>query len=273
LKWNDFENNISSAFKELRSECDLFDCTLSAGGRKIQAHKLILSACSKFFRNVFKENVHQHPLIYLRGVNSSDLLSALDFMYHGEVRVCQTDLNTFLALAEDLEIKGLTQTNGSHSQSHTRRVPPDPSPSKGMGMRLPLTGQQPEDLLEIKSEASDNGSNGPLPFAIKNDSYVREYEEREINYDRKETDDSNYQQLDPSQDVVRSHSTALGGGKYSCNLCQITARDKYNMRRHLETTHDLSTGYQCELCRKQFKAKHQLTVHKARGCGVSLPPF
>ena len=74
-------------------------------------------------------------------------------------------------------------------------------------------------------------------------------------------------------DVVRSHSTALGGGKYSCNLCQITARDKYNMRRHLETTHDLSTGYQCELCRKQFKAKHQLTVHKARGCGVSLPPF
>ena len=198
LKWNDFETNISSAFKELRSECDLFDCTLSAGGRKIQAHKLILSACSKFFRNVFKENIHQHPLIYLRGVSSSDLLSALDFMYHGEVRVCQSDLNTFLALAEDLEIKGLTQTNGSHSQSHTntRRVPPLPDPR----IRLPLTCQQPqpEDLLEIKSEASDNGSSGG--FITKNDSYVREYEERDqTNFDRKETDDGNYQQVDPSQ--------------------------------------------------------------------------
>merc|ERR1711962_1980259 len=104
---------------------------------------------------------------------------------------------------------------------NTRRVPPLPDPR----IRLPLTCQQPqpEDLLEIKSEASDNGSSGG--FTTKIDSYVREYEERDrdqTNFDRKETDDGNYQQLDPSQDVVRSHSTALGGGKYSCNLCQIT---------------------------------------------------
>ena len=70
-------------------------------------------------------------------------------------------------------------------------------------------------------------------------------------------------------DVVTSHATAIGGGKYSCTLCPLTARDKYNMRRHLELKHDLSAGYQCELCHLLFKAKHLLAVHKARGCGFT----
>ena len=150
LKWNDFESNISSAFKELRSEKDLFDCTLSCGPRKVQAHKLILSACSNFFRSVFKENIHQHPLIYLRGVTYSDMVSALDFMYHGEVSVAQNNLNSFLALAEDLEIKGLTQNNGG--PANTQRV----KPSEVRGRRPVSAGknENSDDIMEIKSEAA-----------------------------------------------------------------------------------------------------------------------
>ena len=34
-------------------------------------------------------------------------------MYHGEVNVSQEDLNSFLAVAEDLKIKGLTQNKTS----------------------------------------------------------------------------------------------------------------------------------------------------------------
>ena len=151
LKWNDFEKNISSTFRELRSEKDLFDCTLSCGSRKVQAHKLILSACSNFFRSVFRDNVHQHPLIYLRGVTYSDMVSALDFMYHGEVSVAQTNLNSFLALAEDLEIKGLTQNNGGPT-GNTQRV----KPSEVRGRRAVSAGnnESSDDLLEIKSEAA-----------------------------------------------------------------------------------------------------------------------
>ena len=47
LRWNDFENNISNAFKELNADKDFFDITLACAGEKqVQAHKLILSACS-----------------------------------------------------------------------------------------------------------------------------------------------------------------------------------------------------------------------------------
>eukprot|EP00091_Calanus_sinicus_P008997 TRINITY_DN21338_c0_g1_i1.p1 TRINITY_DN21338_c0_g1~~TRINITY_DN21338_c0_g1_i1.p1 ORF type:complete len:114 (-),score=20.08 TRINITY_DN21338_c0_g1_i1:195-536(-) len=81
LRWNDFESNISVAFREIRDEKDFFDITLSCGQRQIQAHKLILSACSPFFRTVLKQNHHQHPLLYLKGVEFSDLQSVLNFMY------------------------------------------------------------------------------------------------------------------------------------------------------------------------------------------------
>ena len=109
LRWNDFETNISSAFRELRDDKDFFDVTLACDDEQIQAHKVILSACSPFFRNILRRNPHQHPLLYLKGVKYTDIQSVLNFMYHGEVNVAQEELNSFLAVAEDLRVKGLTQ--------------------------------------------------------------------------------------------------------------------------------------------------------------------
>ena len=36
----------------------------------------------------------------------ADLESVLNFMYYGEVNVAQDELNSFLAVAEDLRVKG-----------------------------------------------------------------------------------------------------------------------------------------------------------------------
>jgi len=114
LRWNDFETNISSAFRELRDDKDFFDVTLACEDEQIQAHKVILSACSPFFRNILRRNLHQNPLLYLKGVKFTDLQSVLNFMYHGEVNVAQEELNSFLAVAEDLRVKGLTQNNSNN---------------------------------------------------------------------------------------------------------------------------------------------------------------
>merc|ERR1712183_1221274 len=111
LRWNDFETNISAGFRELRNEKDFFDVTLACDDSQLQAHKVILSACSPFFRNVLRRNPHQHPLLYLKGVKYTELLSVLNFMYMGEVNVAQEELNSFLSVAEDLKVKGLTQGN------------------------------------------------------------------------------------------------------------------------------------------------------------------
>nr|XP_040565431.1 longitudinals lacking protein, isoforms H/M/V-like isoform X10 [Lepeophtheirus salmonis] len=114
LRWNDFESNVSSSFRELREENDLFDVTLVTDSEKeFKAHKVILSACSSFFKGILRRMGSPSPLIYLRGIGSSDLAAILDFMYNGEVNVAQEELNSFLSVAEDLRIKGLTQKPAS----------------------------------------------------------------------------------------------------------------------------------------------------------------
>merc|ERR1711962_1556482 len=143
LRWNDFESNISVAFRELREEKDFFDVTLACEDNQVSAHKVILSACSPFFRNILRRNPHQHPLLYLKGVKYSDLQSVLNFMYHGEVNVAQEELNSFLAVAEELRVKGLTQNQSGSSSSSKKEqssysVPPSkPSP------RLPEASAPP----------------------------------------------------------------------------------------------------------------------------------
>jgi len=130
LRWNDFESNISVAFRELREEKDFFDVTLACDDSQVQAHKVILSACSPFFRNILRRNPHQHPLLYLKGVKYKELLSVLNFMYQGEVNVAQEELNSFLAVAEDLRVKGLTQNNSgaSNDSHHAPKRAPSPKP-------------------------------------------------------------------------------------------------------------------------------------------------
>jgi len=125
LRWNDFETNISGAFRELRDDKDFFDVTIACEDEQMQAHKVILSACSPFFRNILRRNQHQHPLLYLKGVKYTDLQSVLNFMYHGEVNVAQEELNSFLSVAEDLRVKGLTQNQGNATSTrHKEQSPP-----------------------------------------------------------------------------------------------------------------------------------------------------
>ena len=65
LKWNDFQENAQSSFAELRSDTDFTDVTLACEDQSINAHKVILSACSPFFKKLLKAHSHTQPLIYM----------------------------------------------------------------------------------------------------------------------------------------------------------------------------------------------------------------
>ena len=122
LKWNDFESNLSSAFNDLREEKEFLDVTLVCDDNQIEAHQVVISACSSFFRNILKKTKHSHPMVYLRGVPYSQLVSVLTFMYKGEVSVAQEQLNSFLHTAEDLKVKGLTQGGAAVQKPQRREV-------------------------------------------------------------------------------------------------------------------------------------------------------
>ncbi|XP_059617173.1 transcription factor GAGA isoform X3 [Phlebotomus argentipes] len=109
LRWNNYVNHLTYAFDSLRTQEDLVDVTLSCEGRKIRAHKVILSACSTYFREVFQENPCQHPVIVFKNVRFEDLSSIIEFIYQGEVNVVQESLPSFLHTAELLSVQGLTE--------------------------------------------------------------------------------------------------------------------------------------------------------------------
>ena len=125
FRWNDFESNISTSFRELRDDSEFFDVTLCCdnGTDLVQAHKVILAACSPLFRKILAHQKNQqNPLLYLKGIRLKELQAVLNFMYHGEVNVAQDSLNNFLAVAEELAVKGVTtDSQGSSNAPEARK--------------------------------------------------------------------------------------------------------------------------------------------------------
>lgn len=108
LCWDNFHSNMSSGLSSLYKTEDLVDVTLAAEGRYLKAHKMVLSVCSPYFRELFQVNPCKHPIVFLKDVSYNALSNLLEFMYQGEVKVSQDDLGTFIKTAEALKIKGLT---------------------------------------------------------------------------------------------------------------------------------------------------------------------
>ena len=90
MQWNDFRENVGSAFGDLREDKEFTDVTLACeDGQQVEAHKVVLIASSPFFLNILKRNKHTHPLIFMRGVKSENLTVMVNFFYHGEANVFQ----------------------------------------------------------------------------------------------------------------------------------------------------------------------------------------
>ena len=109
MQWDDFSENLNSSFKSLREDSMFTDVTLACedGKRRVEAHKIILAASSPMFQNLLSGNKQPCQLIYLRGVQLKDLEAVMDFIYLGEARLPQENLESFLSLANDLQLRGL----------------------------------------------------------------------------------------------------------------------------------------------------------------------
>ncbi|XP_059090070.1 protein tramtrack, beta isoform-like isoform X1 [Tigriopus californicus] len=116
LKWNNHRSTILSVFDTLLEEESLVDVTLSADGQFLRAHRVILSACSPYFRSLFRSSflLDKAPVIVLKDVDFDNLKSLVEFMYKGEVNVPQHMLPTFLRTAGSLQIRGLAEGGSKH---------------------------------------------------------------------------------------------------------------------------------------------------------------
>eukprot|EP00092_Neocalanus_flemingeri_P013560 GFUD01014623.1.p1 GENE.GFUD01014623.1~~GFUD01014623.1.p1 ORF type:complete len:363 (-),score=97.22 GFUD01014623.1:116-1204(-) len=300
LRWNDFESNISVAFREIREEKDFFDCTLSCGSRQIQAHKLILSACSPFFRSILRQNPHQHPLLYLKGVKFTDLQSVLNFMYHGEVNVAQEELNSFLAVAEDLRVKGLTQNQGGGGAAARRpKSPPivkpsarppdrDPhpppkrprpaDPPRNSMNNLPNISSQAVDdddiqeVVPVKSEPRDPVPLPPSPMVSSTPIYHAPspvVSTPQPSHSLAPVDDQTLAYQDESYEDYGQYETdqSYDGSMVDQGMVPQAGVDG-NKVKTIQSPEDLyefvvklDSGYSCTICQKQFGTKRDGRNH------------
>jgi len=119
LKWDNKKSCPS--FSDIRELNDLMDVRLMCGEEEVGAHRVVLAACSPKLRTVLSRlSHHQHPVIYFWGMDISMVKALLTFMYHGEVNIAQGEIQSFLKLAEELEVKGLTTKSAFGEEKEAR---------------------------------------------------------------------------------------------------------------------------------------------------------
>ena len=132
LTWRDFENCTSNSFRGFMSRQEFVDVTLMCDdNNQIRAHKVLLSACSEFFKNILVKTSHQqHTVVYIDSVTHQELQNIISFMYFGETTITQEEFTNFMRAAQKLQIKGLSereqyckQVPPSNTEKHLKRSP------------------------------------------------------------------------------------------------------------------------------------------------------
>ena len=232
FKWNDYKENIVSSYQDLRKDSEFSDVTLLCeGDQQIEAHKIILTSTSHFFSRVLKRNSHSHPLIYMRGVSAKDLTAVVDFIYHGETDILQDDLDGFMALAEELQLKGI-----SGSQEVKKE------PKEELKQPIPLTSK-----LETLNKPTVTKLNIGIPVDVGKMLIAAE---------------TTMEDLRVKLDSMMKQAND-GENKWKCTVCGKATNGPSaarNMRRHIEI-HMEGLSYPCNQCGKIKRSSMALSCH------------
>ena len=151
LKWRDFETNVSSSFRLLRKDDDFSDVTLvSSDHQQLSAHKLVLSSCSEYFKNILRRSKHPNPLLCLEGISSKELNDIMDYIYNGKVQIYQENLQRFMEIAVRFQLDGLIRGDTNFGESN-------------------IDGQSSESSNEVDEWLSEEKE---LPVSIREDTVV-----------------------------------------------------------------------------------------------------
>ena len=280
LKRNGFPGIVTSSLGLLRKEEDLFDLTLiSEDEVKVEAHKVVLSASSAFFKSILKQSSTHHPFLYLGGVTSRTLLSLLDYIYHGEILLPRDELSVFLDVAKKFRIDGLLYTQFSQTV-------PEKSEAKEQVVKTESDLRCDEGKIRNKNKTKKDSwmdqiegllftnSSGPSGKEVKEESDEEELvEELDEDFDeeylKKISDTQNVDPITQNMSEIDAKIDKLieiKDTKKTCRVCGYTSMNSGHIREHVEL-HIEGVSYTCQYCQKNFRSRgnfrrHQKKQHK-----------
>lgn len=211
---------------------------VSAEQDKVTAHRVVLAACSEYFRKILRRNKHSNPLLCLDGVSSAELHSVLDYIYQGEVQVLQENLDRFLAVAERFQLAGLIHLPNKLEENiqdneEERFVDQSPqTPYLPVEERtLTRSNSRPRS---VKSEVSPLVNIDPIQSPVN---------------------------IDEVEAKLRENIVKDEDGTFSCKLCgKSGVKLSRNMKNHVET-HLEGLSFPCQLCGKTFRSSPSFKNH------------
>ena len=110
LTWQSYSDHLREALKEMMTSSEFADVTLVTDDKQqIRAHRNILSAASPVFKSIFQlDSSNANPVVYLRGIQHSEIESIMQFIYFGEARFYEERMSEFLMVSKNLQIKDLS---------------------------------------------------------------------------------------------------------------------------------------------------------------------
>ena len=267
LTWHTYSEHLQRTMREMMVTNNFTDVTLVTDDKKLfKAHRSILVACSPVLKDILQiQNQNNHPVIYLRGIEYSEIESIMQFIYLGETKVCKERMKELIKVAKNLEITQL-------SNEVEVGKPENDSPELGQELADECFNESNEsisesdgesnsiykDLLQkLLQEAEVKGSKFVCPKCDKVFSFkgglaqhiksVHEGAKYACNQCDKE-----FSQISSRTVHIQS---AHEGVRYTCTQCGYLAPYHSRLLRHIRSVHE-GVKYACNQCNKQFSPQH-----------------
>jgi len=246
VQWEDFSDHLRSMLHDMLRTTEFTDVTLICDDqREFQAHKVILSACSPVFRNMFYGRNTPNSIIYLKGIKYQSLDALLQFMYKGEAVFPQNNLETFLEVAKSLQVKELGDDVGlggglMDTQNSTEEV-------QQQNHQEATTKLAENVAVKVEEKVK------PVFLKQKGNNVVASNQKKESSLLKQ-----NIQSL-----KSKNNSSASQSSKFFCDLCDKVFDTKSQVAKHAREAHGKSQVYACkkDFCGYVTSEKTNLRSH------------
>ena len=180
-------------------------------------------------------NPHQHPLLYLRGIEYEDLEAILKFVYTGQAEVEQFHLERFMKAGKDLEIINLFDRDEA------------------------VSTETAKETVEFKENQENDFDDESRTYSL----LLQENEASESSIHKPNMADEIMEDNTTVNVKIEKNVDPNSAYDHPCNQCDYTATTKHTLKRHRESKHEGIT-YSCDKCLRTFALKDNLRVHTKR---------
>ena len=192
---------------------------------------------SPFFQKLLRRNKYPHPLIYMRGVK--DLLAIMDFLYCGEANVFQENLDSFLAIAEELQLKGLMGKSDERVED------------------LKYEGKAPQFYAATKLQKTSSNRETSSTKIIRTDDNTAVAIPGRFSGDI-------HQLEEMVKSMMEKSDNKYANGHCKADRCKVCGKEGMGsaIKDHIEANHIEGIVLPCNLCEKTFRTRNALRRHR-----------